>query len=328
MPLKNLLITIFCLFMLILSNELHGQVDSTYIKPFRQDFSVRAYTINKFFAFDKENDKNESEDQTLRTNSPVSLGFGASWKNFSFGFSYGFDFMRDRNRGKTKSMEFQHHGYGRKLAYDIVIQQHKGFHNDEKNKDGSYLIYPDINLNMYGGSLQYIFNHKRFSYKAAFNQNERQIKSTGSLIAGTTLYYSRIRSDSTILFERITKNHENLQIGLTLGYAYTWVINREFFLTGSLTAGASIGNNYPGNFFKRKMEVYPILDGRFAFGYNKDQWSLGFSSHINKIYLFHDGHESFSMENVILKLTFIWRFDWGNKFVNNTLNKAKEKLRM
>lgn len=210
MSLKNLLITTFCLSMLFLSNELNGQVDSTYIKPFRQDFSVRAYTINKFFAFDKENDKNESEDQTLRTNSPVSLGFGASWKNFSFGFSYGFDFMIDRNRGKTKSMEFQHHGYGRKLAYDIVIQQHKGFHNDEKNKDGSYLIYPDINLNMYGGSLQYIFNHKRFSYKAAFNQNERQIKSTGSLIAGTTLYYSRIRSDSTILFERITKNHENL----------------------------------------------------------------------------------------------------------------------
>lgn len=313
---------------LIFSDKVSGQIDSTYIRPFEQAFSSRVYIVDKFFAFDKENEKDKSKEFTLMTNSPISIGVGASWKSFSFGFSYGIDLFRDKKRGKTKSLEFQHHGYGRKLVYDIILEQHKGFYNERKNKDGSYTLHSDVDLELYGGSFQYVFNNKKFSYKAAFNQNERQIKSAGSFLLGGSLYYSKIRTDSTTLFEGMQKVHENLQIGVSVGYAYTWVFSPKWFATGSITTGATIGNNHPGRFFKERMKIYPIVDGRFAVGYNANKWSLGFSSNISKTFLFFNEDESLSMDNVLLKLTFILRFDWGNKFVNDTLNKAQKTLRM
>lgn len=309
-------------------NLLQAQIDSSYIQAFDQDFSARIYVTDKIFSFGKENEKNKSQELTLKTNNPVSVGLGVSWKNFSFSFSKGFDFFRRKHRGKTKTLEFQHHGYGRKFVYDLVLQQHQGFYNEARNEDKTFTIYPEMEIHLYGGSLQYVLNNKRFSYKAAFNQNERQMKSAGSLLLGGSLYYSKTKTDSTEMFEELKKNHEHLQLGLSVGYAYTWVIDNNWFLTGSVTTGASIGNNYPGSFFKHKMKIVPIAEGRFAAGYNAYDWSIGISSNINKVFLFYTDDESLGMTNGLIKLTFIKRFNWGNKFVNDTLNKTKKKLRL
>lgn len=298
----------------------------TYIRSFEQAFSAKVYSVEKFAVFAKENTKDESREFTYRTNNPVNLGLGVAWKDMTLSFGYGFDFFRDKKRGKTNSLEFQHHWYGRKFMYDFFLQQHKGFYNEKPDLNKQYTLYPDIKMNMYGGTLQYVFNNKKFSYKAAFNQSEVQLKSAGSILAGISLYYSKIRTDTTVLFEGMSQNHENLQFGVSGGYAYTWVINRHWFVTGSATVGVSIGNNEPKHFFKERMEVYPSLNSRFAFGYNANSWSLGGSALFNRVYLFFDKEESLSMNNLNFQLTFIKRFDWNNVFVNKTLNKTSDKI--
>lgn len=310
------------LVILIIPLRIIGQVDSTYIRSFEQDFFAKTYVVEKFTMFDKMNDNDKNKEFSYRTNNPINLGLGITWKDFTLSFGYGFDFFRNKNKGKTNSLEFQHHWYGRKFMYDFFLQQHKGFYNDRRNKDKSYTLYPDIKTNLYGGSLHYVFNNKKFSYKAAFNQTEKQLKSAGSLLVGISLYYSKVVTDTTVLFERMAKNNENLQFGISGGYAYTWVINKHWFATGAASMGISMGNNQPKYFFKEKMEVYPSVNGRFALGYNANSWSLGASSLFNVVYLYYDREESLSMNNLNFQLTFIKRFDWNNIFVNKTLNKT------
>lgn len=306
-----------------LSPNLLSQVDSSYIQSFEKDFAVKLYTVDKINGFTREVGE---ESFLLRTNNPISLGVGVSWKNMGLSFSNAFGFLRDKNKGKTESLEFQYHGYTSKLTYDIFLQHHQGFYEDHDLKNRIYNIYPDIQLNMHGGSMHYVWNNKHFSYKAAFNQSERQLKSSGSLLTGVSLYYSRVRSDSTIIFEKMQKNHENLQFGISAGYIYTWVIDRQWSMTGALTLGASIGNNHLSKFFKNKMEIYPSGNGRFAVGYNNKDWFVGTSFLYNRTYLFFDGNTNLSMDNGQIQLSVTRRFNWGNKSANSLLNKTNSLL--
>lgn len=312
-----------------LATSITAQIDSTYIGHFKEDFSAKIYVVDKSATFEKENDgrNKDLQEVTYRTNKPMSIGLGVGLKGFSFSFGYGFDVLRDKKRGKTNSLEFQHHWYGRKWMYDFFLQQHKGFYNEKRNDDKTYTLHPDIKMNMYGGSLQYIFNNKKFSYNAAMNQTEKQLKSAGSILAGISLYYSKVRSDTTIIFDKLTSNHENLQFGISGGYAYTWVINKRLFLAGSASIGLNMGNNYPNGFFRKKMEFYPTINSRIAFGYNADTWSLSSSAYINKVYLFFDKEESLSMNNMNFQITLTKRFDWNNPFVNKTLNRTNDAVK-
>lgn len=304
--------------------SLYSQVDSSYIQPFSQDFSARVYIYDKFAGF-KNEDKDDNEVE-FKTNNPVSLGVGATWKYFSVSLSHGFDFFRDKKQGKTQSLEFKHHGYGQKFAYDIFIQRHKGFYEDRKDENGVYSLYPEMKLNMYGGSFYYIFNNKKFSYRAAFNMSERQMKSAGSLLLGGSVYFSKVLSERGLLFEDMNEQHKNLQFGLSLGYAYTWVISRQWLATGSLVGGATVGNNHPDHFFKKKMQVYPTLNGRFALVYNSNSWSVNTTFLYNSVYLFYKDDQSLTMNNQQIQLTLVKRFDWYNKRVDKVLNKTKDIL--
>lgn len=313
--------------MFIISINMTGQIDSTYIRPFEQAFSAKTYIVDKSASFEKMTDEGTAKEFTYKTNKPISLGIGVAWKDFSLSFGYGFDIFRDKKKGKTNSLEFQHHWYGRKWMYDFFLQQHKGFYNSERNKNKEYTLYPDIKMNMYGGTLQYVFNNKKFSYKAAMNQTEKQLKSAGSALMGISLYYSQVQTDTTVLFEGMSKKHKNLQFGVSGGYVYTWVIKKNWFVSGAATVGVSMGNNNPQHFFSTKMKVYPSVNSRFALGYNAHSWSIGGSVLYNKVYLFFDKNESLSMNNLNFQLTFIKRFDWNNIFVNNVLNKTNDTVK-
>lgn len=323
-------IHLLCIFSILFldSIAIFGQIDSTYIQPFDRDFSARIYINEKSAGFYQTNDNKETE---YKTNAPGSIGLGASWKHLSFSFSKGFDAFRDKDKGKTKSIEFQHHSYGHKIIYDIFLQQHKGFYRDEQNTDKTYDLYPDMELNMYGGSIQYIFNNKKFSSRAAFNLNERQIKSAGSVLFGGSIYYSKIQADSVVIFEGMDRKQRNLQLGLSLGYAYSWAITQRWTATPSFTLGVMMGNNDPRHFFNNSMKIYPALNARFGLSYNAKTWSIGSVFLINRVYLFYKDKQSLSMQNEQIQLTFVKRFNWHNKHANKVLHKingTKEKLRL
>lgn len=252
----------------------------------------------------------DNHERNYMPNNPLEIGLGLSVNNtvLSFGYGYGFNFMRDKKRGKTNSVDFQFHNYGRKYTFDFFYQKYSGFYLEEDNNHKEFKLCPDLKINQYALYGQYVFNGKKFSYKAAFDQTERQLRSAGSAILGGGVYYTALSSDSSFVIND-KKSFRNFQFGVSAGYAYTWVINKHFFLNGSVSAGINFGNESVDRIGKDKLEVYPTCFPRISVGYNKDKWSFGFVFLSNIIFPSVSKDTNVTLMSGNFQLTCIRRLD-------------------
>jgi len=156
---------------------------------------------------------------------------------------------------------------------------------------------------------QYVFNGKRFSFGAAFNQSQRQIKSTGSLLIGGNFYYSKISNQPQILNEYQDYSKQNFIIGPNLGYAYTWVISANFYVSGTFTTGINGVFDKNLDTDEHRFLVAPQLQGRFSIGYNTSDWSANFSAIFNKTYINYESNYQSSLNSGQLQVTLIKRFN-------------------
>jgi len=285
--------------------KVFSQVDSTYIEIFTHPLSLKTYFIDKYTTLSHQ--IGEEDEILYRPNAPFGLGLGISYKGISISGAYGFDFMRDKNRGKTKSIDFQYHYYSRKFVFDFFFQNYKRFYNEYSTE--KYILYPDIKIKQYGGFGQFVFNGKKFSYKAAFAQDEKQLKSAGSILLGVGVYYNQLTSDSTFTLREGNK-FDNFQFGVNGGYAYTWAINKRVFISTSLTVGVNFGaEGFDKLGKKEEWRVYPTFFPRFSAGYNHDDWSLGLSYVNNRVYILFSEQSKMAFDTGAIQFTFIKRIN-------------------
>ena len=124
-----------------------------------------------------------------------------------------------------------------------------------------------------------MLRNKRFSLRAAFEQSEKQIKSAGSLLLGSGIYYHEIMPDLSQQ-QTIPKAFENYQMGVNVGYAYSWVISPRWLLAGMLSLGVNFGNNSEVLAWNN-LRVYPTNIGRLTFNYNREDWSFALTGIFN-----------------------------------------------
>jgi hypothetical protein len=140
--------------------------------------------------------------------------------------------------------------------------------------------------------ISYIFNSSRFSIRSAVVQTEWQKKSAGSMIIGGSIIYNVTVGDSSLVPTRIISPHfyggldfnrsDNFSIGPQIGYAYTLVVRRHFFLTGSVNGALNAGFTklQPMN-EEEKMKSGLIAGFRtevlISAGYNSSRWYFGMS---------------------------------------------------
>lgn len=293
-----------------------AQIDSTYIAPFEQKFSVQASVSNKFLSLLQEYDSKSMRDFSVVPNTPVNIGLGFTWKNLSISGSYGFQFLRDKTKGRTHSFDFQYHYYARKFVVDLFVQNYRGYNKVYEDDDETFIRASDVQITQYGAHGMYVFNNRKFSYKAAYNLSEKQIKSAGGFLLGGGVFQSRMRSDSTLVLRKSRNQQDNFQFGVSGGYGYTWVIKKHFFVAGSLTIGVNIGADRIEKFGKQKLEVYPTFFPRGSAGYHADNWSIGVSAVVNTIAMEISGPKSTMLRSGTLQLTFVKRFDTHPKILN------------
>lgn len=284
-----------------------AQVDSSYIRPFSQEFAIKPLLYYNYTSIIHEID--EKNEETYRPNSPVSVGFNLAYKNFSFTIGYGFNFMRDSKKGDTKSLDLQYHYFGRKIVTDVFFQRYKGYYMQEDEKQ--YTLFPDIRISQYGVHSLYVFNHHKFSYKAAFDQSEKQLRSAGSWQAGGGIYYNEIASDSTLSLTR--GRIQNYQISISGGYVHTWVINRRLFISGGLSIGANFGMQ--DTHWLKKVELSPSMFPRLSVGYVATKWSLGVSAMVNRMYVTHNDPIKMLFDTGYFQIGYTKRFDSGPAFM-------------
>ncbi len=238
---KNLLLFLFFFH----TTVAFAQQDTTYCKSYQDEITGRIYLSQKYTRLNLSNSI-DKYDLGYRPNTTLNFGVGATYKWATLNLAYGFPFLNPENgEGKTKYLDLQAHFYGPKFTVDLFGQFYRGFYLYPRGtlaKQDQYYIRPDIRVNAMGGSVQYVFNNKRFSYRAAFLQNEWQRKSCGSLIAGAEIYWGGIHGDSSIVSSELVTLTERdkmrrlqyFEIGPSLGYAYTLVVHKNFFLSASL----------------------------------------------------------------------------------------------
>lgn len=239
-----------------------AEVDSSFTEQYPHKLQVTAFGARNFIEM-------AAADKDYIPNSPIALGFGLSIKNTVIELYFGFITIDAQRNEKTETFDFQIHNYRKHLIVDLYIQQYKGFANED-------IFYPNLSVARYGAEATYILNGNKFSTKAAFEQTERQCKSVGSWVLSASAYFSQIKNGQDV-FEKWDGNINNLQLGASAGYVYSWVINPQWLLSGMVTSGIALGNEF-NKLENDQIRIYPASLVRFAWSYNKPSWSLAVSA--------------------------------------------------
>jgi hypothetical protein len=253
-------------------------------------------------------------------NSGFALGLGANYKWATVNLSYAFDFLNPyKKRGDTRAIDFQLHGYGQKIVIDFLGQFYNGFYLPDKgirSTAGDFYTRPDVRVIALGGTLQYIVNNKRFSYRAAFIQNQLQKRSAGTFLVGMEVYTGRVAGDSSLVpsllvVEPVRIRAMNfIEIGPNVGYAYTWVYKEKFFLSGSASVSLNAGyNRYrETNSLSSVVTISPNSLFRVSGGYSTHEWSFNLLYIVTGLYLLGEDDNHIIVNSGDIRLSVNRRF--------------------
>ena len=141
-------------------------------------------------------------------------------------------------KGIYKDYEFNLNYYSNRLSLDFSYQRSESLAGDIVGDRGEQqLLTEDLTqkvLNMVG---YYAFNHRRFSFPAAFTQSYIQRRSAGSWLAGISYQGGSIQTTNK-LKER-NPNAPDVRIyvghvGIGGGYGYNWVLGKKWLLHFSM----------------------------------------------------------------------------------------------
>lgn len=269
---------------------LQTENDSAYVSDYSNDLTLRLYGSNKFTSY-RIVDRDDDTRLEYKPNDRFNIGVGANYKivGLNIGLSFPFINNDDETYGKTRYLDLQSHLYFRKLAIDVIGQFYKGYYIASPDLPVNftgirYPYRPDMRTSNVGISGQYIFNDRRFSYRATFLQNEYQKKSAGSALIGGNINLIGIRADSTLIRQELWSNFDYnrsriFNIGINGGYAYTFVIKRHFFITASLAGGLGYNvtrlEDESTGYLQRRGGFHYSYTVRAGTGYNSERYYAG-----------------------------------------------------
>jgi len=273
-------------------------INNGYYISYPEQLMLRLYLSQKYapFTISSDNDINELN---YKTNSKLYLGVGATYRSLTLNLSFApKSFNKEKGKGETKGLDFQFHLYPHKWAIDLLGSFRKGYYLDPRNKLGvsfpNYYLRPDINRDVVGFSAYRVPNSGRFSYRAALVQNDRQLKSSGSVLFGAEAYYGALKGDSALVPNKASNIYSQagidkvyfISIGPGIGYAYTLVIAKYFFITGSAAGhlDANFSTEKTGGNKKTESTIVPDFVYKGALGYNSDTWSISANIMGNALY--------------------------------------------
>lgn len=178
------------------------------------------------------------------------------------------------------------------------IQEIRGF--SESIKEASKeMPFPGLSTDMRYLHAYYIFNHRHFSYPAAYSHSSVQRRTSGGIILGYSYSRQLIEFDYEQLPPPFHDENGNVMINdalkvkevryinhsLSLGYSLNWVLARNLLL--NITASPAIGYNFTRGEKPTSDKLYRLSNinfdfvGRIAFVWNTNHWFAGgsFTAH-------------------------------------------------
>lgn len=292
-----------------LSMKSFSQIDITYYKKAEKDMYVRTSLFRNLF--DLRLMKPDGVTYFLPNQIAKALvGFYHPKMPFEVAASVGIGRVSS-DYPKTKVVDIQAHKYAKSFVVDALFQRYKGFYTNNFRKgklidlSNDEVSYPNLKVLLVGVFGQYIFNGNKFSYQAAFNRNDIQLKSAGSFLVGASFYYIDLESEKEIV--KGMKSLIDRQLGVNAGYAYNLVMGKKKNWLGSLSVSGGV------NLSTTKFTIKPTYLVRGSCFYNAVSWSLGVSAVSNTITLFNKEDITGRIDTGKVSFVFVKRFKLKKK---------------
>ncbi|OYT11154.1 MAG: hypothetical protein B6I18_05370 [Bacteroidetes bacterium 4572_112] len=308
--------------------------DSTRIVDLSDKLSLWLYGINKEYLFTIANQSSRKH-LDFKPNAAVKMGFGFNYKWLGLGFAFNMPWAKsdDDIYGHTTRIDLQINIFTRSFGMDMSAQYYKGYYisnpNDFMNwTRPQYPLLEDLSTLSTEVSGYYFTNNKKFSYRAAFVRNEIQKKSAGSFIIGSYLRSDVAESPTGFIPSELPielrdtfniKSFSSLNLGIAMGYTYTFVFLKNFFINLSLVPGIGLKAS---SMYDNK-DVITNNNGisirwvaRLALGYEHEKFFLGITSISTSNTIVYDNLSAHS-SNVKI------RFFVGKRFNIKKNNKTK-----
>lgn len=319
-----------------------NNTDSNYIEPQHYNYTVMLQNTNTYELYSLYTENGQKI--TFAPDISYRLGPYLGWRWVFLGYTLDLKHI-NLSSNHTGKKEFDLSLYSSLLGVDLFWRQTGNDYHIQKmtfadsNIDASPMKGVDfdgIKSTIRGFNLYYIFNHRKFSYPAAYSQSTVQKKSAGSMLLG--IGYTRhqlevdwekldgivrermagtgeLGIDSTMMFDKV----KYTDVSVSCGYAYNWVFAKNWLLNASLSMAVAY-NQSKSNTDPRKnsfhfkdfsfnnMNVDGI--GRFGLVWNNTHWYVGMSA---IAHTYNYKKDQFSTNNSFGSVNFYVGVNFGKK---------------
>lgn len=313
-----------------------NETDTLYIEPQHFNYAFMMQNTNTYETYRISSKSGQSVSFSPDLTYRVGPYFGWRW----IFLGYTFDISHISNSHNKKEFDVSLYSnlvsvdfYYRKTGTDYHIRRIVPYINGSpiRNLD---IPFSGLNVGITGINLTYIFNHKRFSYPAAFSQSTVQRISCGSPLAGIAYtrhsidldpeqlqeafnqlpdVYGKVTVDSGLNFDRVKYTN----IALSGGYAYNLVFARNWLAAISMalsvgyksSTGELIGDRHTERDFSFSNLTFDAT-GRFGIVWNNTRWFAGMSAIMHS---YNYRKRQFSTNNTFGSINFYVGLNFGRK---------------
>ena len=308
------------------------EIDTNYVEPQHYNWALMVQGTYNYDIYRLSSTTDNKQSVTFAPAPSFKFGPYFGWRWIFLGYTIDLKSLKFSN-GKR---EFDFSFYAAQLGVDLFYRRTGSdyrIRNVDLGKNVNTGMLEDVkfdglSVGITGFNAYYIFNHKRFSYPAAFNQSTMQKISCGSWMAGLgwmrnslEFDYNKMQRlvsdrlgqpvplDSGLMFNSVKYYNLNASVG----YAYNWVFARHCLFCSSLsvalayknTRGETVDDDKTGFDFNN-FNVDGI--GRFGVVWNNNKWYAGASA-IVRLYNYHTSR--FAANNIFGSLNVYVGFNFG-----------------
>ena len=170
----------------------------------------------------------------LRTSHKTTMSIAVSYR----GLSAAVAINPAKMSGAYKDYEFNLNYYSSRISLDFSYQRSESLAGDVyRDNQLSQLESGDLTLKVVNLAGYYAFNHRHFSYPAAFTQSYIQRRSAGSWLAGISYQGGVIETRNELKARNPNAPDVTIDVGhvgIGGGYGYNWVFGKKWLLHFSM----------------------------------------------------------------------------------------------
>ena len=318
-----------------------NEIDTSYIEPQKYNFAFMIQITNTYEVYRLSSSSEQSI--TFAPEATVRIGPYFGWRWIFLGYTLDIKHLDFWHRNNNPRQEYDLSLYSSMLGLDIYYRKTGNDYKIRQLYLGKNIDTEPIRGTNFGGltstikgfNLYYIFNHRRFSYPAAFSQSTIQRRSAGSPLLGIgytqhtlTVDWNELNDvikerlgnrvssspiDSTLMFSEV----KYTDVSVSGGYAYNWVFARNWVLAGFVSLALAYKRS-SGDVTHRSFSISDFkfnninIDGigRFGVVWNNSRWYAGMST---ILHAYNYRRSNFSTNNFFGSINVYAGFNFGRK---------------